>query len=87
MSIANTHFFFFSFFFSLLPFRQTSVSNGLSLKSLAADVLKISLDKSPEVRCSDWEADQLTKEQVGILLYCKYYTCTDKTLVSSAMPN
>lgn len=44
--------------------KQTSVSNGLSLKSLAADVLKISLDKSPEVRCSDWEADQLTKEQM-----------------------
>ncbi|XP_041669326.1 exonuclease 3'-5' domain-containing protein 2 isoform X2 [Cheilinus undulatus] len=44
--------------------RQTKVSNGLSLKSLAADLLNVSLDKSLELRCSDWEADQLTKEQM-----------------------
>ncbi|XP_037550549.1 exonuclease 3'-5' domain-containing protein 2 [Nematolebias whitei] len=44
--------------------RQTSVSNGLSLKSLAADLLNVSLDKSLEIRCSDWEADQLTLEQM-----------------------
>ncbi|XP_072221487.1 exonuclease 3'-5' domain-containing protein 2 isoform X1 [Leuresthes tenuis] len=44
--------------------RQTSVNNGLSLKSLAADLLNISLDKSLELRCSDWEADQLTLEQM-----------------------
>nr|XP_029132306.1 exonuclease 3'-5' domain-containing protein 2-like [Labrus bergylta] len=44
--------------------RQTSVTNGLSLKSLAADLLNVSLDKSLELRCSDWEADQLTMEQV-----------------------
>ncbi|XP_017270777.1 exonuclease 3'-5' domain-containing protein 2 [Kryptolebias marmoratus] len=44
--------------------RQTSVSNGLSLKSLAADLLNISLDKSLELRCSDWEADWLTLQQM-----------------------
>ncbi|XP_015253009.1 PREDICTED: exonuclease 3'-5' domain-containing protein 2 isoform X1 [Cyprinodon variegatus] len=44
--------------------RRSSVSNGLSLKSLAADLLNVSLDKSLEVRCSDWEADQLTLEQM-----------------------
>ncbi|XP_060918392.1 exonuclease 3'-5' domain-containing protein 2 isoform X1 [Labrus mixtus] len=44
--------------------RQTSVTNGLSLKSLAADLLNVSLDKSLELRCSDWEADQLTMEQM-----------------------
>ncbi|XP_074548261.1 exonuclease 3'-5' domain-containing protein 2 isoform X2 [Halichoeres trimaculatus] len=44
--------------------RQTTVSNGLSLKSLAADLLNVSLDKSLELRCSDWEADQLTTEQM-----------------------
>ncbi|XP_008286702.1 exonuclease 3'-5' domain-containing protein 2 isoform X2 [Stegastes partitus] len=44
--------------------RQTSVSNGLSLKSLAADLLNVSLDKSLELRCSDWEADHLTLEQM-----------------------
>uniref|UniRef100_UPI0037E85B14 exonuclease 3'-5' domain-containing protein 2 n=1 Tax=Semicossyphus pulcher TaxID=241346 RepID=UPI0037E85B14 len=44
--------------------RQTTVSNGLSLKSLAADLLNVSLDKSLELRCSDWEADQLTLEQM-----------------------
>lgn len=44
--------------------RQATVSNGLSLKSLAADLLNVSLDKSLELRCSDWEADQLTTEQM-----------------------
>ncbi|XP_043998797.1 exonuclease 3'-5' domain-containing protein 2 isoform X1 [Gambusia affinis] len=43
--------------------RRSSVSNGLSLKSLAADLLNVPLDKSLELRCSDWEADQLTPEQ------------------------
>lgn len=46
--------------------RLTAVNNGLSLKSLAADLLNVSLDKSLELRCSDWEADQLTLEQVMI---------------------
>lgn len=40
------------------------LTNGLSLKSLAADLLNVPLDKSLELRCSDWEADQLTLEQV-----------------------
>ncbi|XP_028995402.1 exonuclease 3'-5' domain-containing protein 2 isoform X2 [Betta splendens] len=44
--------------------RQTKVNNGLSLKSLAADLLNVSLDKSLELRCSDWEADELTVEQM-----------------------
>ncbi|XP_076002870.1 exonuclease 3'-5' domain-containing protein 2 isoform X2 [Genypterus blacodes] len=44
--------------------RQATVNNGLSLKSLAADLLNIFLDKSLELRCSDWEADQLTLEQM-----------------------
>ncbi|XP_010877690.1 exonuclease 3'-5' domain-containing protein 2 isoform X2 [Esox lucius] len=44
--------------------RQAVLSNGLSLKSLAADLLNVSLDKSLELRCSDWEADQLTVEQM-----------------------
>ncbi|XP_067337065.1 exonuclease 3'-5' domain-containing protein 2 isoform X2 [Channa argus] len=44
--------------------RQAKVNNGLSLKSLAADLLNVSLDKSLELRCSDWEADELTLEQV-----------------------
>lgn len=55
-------------FNSVLIFRQAKVNNGLSLKSLAADLLNVSLDKSLELRCSDWEADELTLEQVAILL-------------------
>ncbi len=51
---------------SVCIFRLTTVNNGLSLKSLAADLLNVSLDKSLELRCSDWEADQLTLEQVVI---------------------
>ncbi|KAM4624717.1 exonuclease 3'-5' domain-containing protein 2 isoform 2-T2 [Polymixia lowei] len=45
--------------------RQIMLNNGLSLKSLAADLLNVSLDKSLELRCSDWEADQLTQEQMS----------------------
>nr|XP_020459872.1 exonuclease 3'-5' domain-containing protein 2 isoform X3 [Monopterus albus] len=44
--------------------RQVVVNNGLSLKSLAADLLNVSLDKSLELRCSDWEADELSLEQI-----------------------
>uniref|UniRef100_A0A8C6TFA3 Exonuclease 3'-5' domain-containing protein 2 n=1 Tax=Neogobius melanostomus TaxID=47308 RepID=A0A8C6TFA3_9GOBI len=44
--------------------KKTTLNNGLSLKSLAADLLNITLDKSLELRCSDWEADTLTLEQV-----------------------
>ncbi|KAJ8289638.1 hypothetical protein GJAV_G00003600 [Gymnothorax javanicus] len=44
--------------------RRAVLNNGLSLKSLAADLLNIPLDKSLELRCSDWEADCLTSEQV-----------------------
>lgn len=54
-------------FKSVLIFRQTRENNGLSLKFLAADLLNVSLDKSLELRCSDWEADELTLEQVAIL--------------------
>lgn len=45
--------------------RLAAVNNGLSLKSLAADLLNVCLDKSLELRCSDWEADQLTPEQMS----------------------
>ncbi|XP_052437090.1 exonuclease 3'-5' domain-containing protein 2 isoform X1 [Carassius gibelio] len=44
--------------------RQAVLNNGLSLKSLAADLLNVTLDKSLELRCSDWEADVLSQEQV-----------------------
>ncbi|KAG1973300.1 exonuclease 3'-5' domain-containing protein 2 isoform X1 [Pimephales promelas] len=44
--------------------KQAVLNNGLSLKSLAEDLLNISLDKSLELRCSDWEADVLTQEQM-----------------------
>lgn len=44
------------------------LNNGLSLKSLAADLLNVNLDKSLELRCSNWEAENLSQEQVGYLL-------------------
>uniref|UniRef100_A0A4W5QX44 Exonuclease 3'-5' domain-containing protein 2 n=1 Tax=Hucho hucho TaxID=62062 RepID=A0A4W5QX44_9TELE len=44
--------------------RKVALNNGLSLKSLAADLLNVSLEKSLELRCSDWEADQLTLQQM-----------------------
>uniref|UniRef100_A0A8C8BZ16 3'-5' exonuclease domain-containing protein n=1 Tax=Oncorhynchus tshawytscha TaxID=74940 RepID=A0A8C8BZ16_ONCTS len=44
--------------------RKVVLNNGLSLKSLAADLLNVSLEKSLELRCSDWEADPLTLQQI-----------------------
>lgn len=45
------------------------LNNGLSLKSLAADLLKVTLDKSLDLRCSNWEAETLSEEQVEYSLY------------------
>ncbi|XP_072545554.1 exonuclease 3'-5' domain-containing protein 2 isoform X1 [Salminus brasiliensis] len=44
--------------------RHAVLNNGLSLKSLAADLLNVSLDKSLELRCSNWEAEHLTQQQM-----------------------
>ncbi|XP_076834519.1 exonuclease 3'-5' domain-containing protein 2 isoform X2 [Brachyhypopomus gauderio] len=43
--------------------RCSGLSNGLSLKSLATDVLGVCLDKSLALRCSDWEAESLSPQQ------------------------
>ncbi|XP_026789923.1 exonuclease 3'-5' domain-containing protein 2 isoform X2 [Pangasianodon hypophthalmus] len=45
--------------------RHAVLNNGLSLKSLAADLLNVTLDKSLELRCSNWEAENLTQEQMS----------------------
>ncbi|XP_056333111.1 exonuclease 3'-5' domain-containing protein 2 isoform X1 [Danio aesculapii] len=44
--------------------KQAVLNNGLSLKSLAEDLLNVTLDKSVELRCSDWEAEELSPEQI-----------------------
>ncbi|XP_064316110.1 exonuclease 3'-5' domain-containing protein 2 isoform X1 [Phalacrocorax carbo] len=44
--------------------RKDLLHSCLSLKSLAEKVLNCSLDKSPHVRCSNWEAEELTQDQV-----------------------
>ncbi|NXG76274.1 EXD2 protein, partial [Baryphthengus martii] len=44
--------------------RKALIHNCLSLKSLAEKVLNCPLDKSPHVRCSNWEAEELTQDQV-----------------------
>lgn len=49
---------------SLLNWRKDLLHNCLSLKSLAEKVLNFPLDKSPHVRCSNWEAEELTQDQV-----------------------
>ncbi|KAI5102377.1 exonuclease 3'-5' domain-containing protein 2 [Silurus meridionalis] len=43
--------------------RHAVLNNGLSLKSLAGDLLNVTLDKSLELRCSNWEAENLSQEQ------------------------
>ncbi|KAL2099300.1 hypothetical protein ACEWY4_005780 [Coilia grayii] len=52
-------------FLALRQSRHVPLTNGLSLKSLAADLLNITLDKSLDLRCSNWEASQLSPEQVS----------------------
>ncbi|KAJ6667219.1 hypothetical protein lerEdw1_017197 [Lerista edwardsae] len=49
-----------------LAMRQSKAlpQNGLSLKSLAEKILNCPLDKSLRLRCSNWEAEKLTQEQV-----------------------
>ncbi|XP_054017564.1 exonuclease 3'-5' domain-containing protein 2 isoform X2 [Dryobates pubescens] len=44
--------------------RKDLLDSCLSLKSLAEKVLNCSLDKSPHVRCSNWEAEELAQDQV-----------------------
>lgn len=43
------------------------LSNGLSLKSLAETVLNFPLDKSLLLRCSNWDAENLTEDQVLVI--------------------
>ncbi|GCB65742.1 hypothetical protein scyTo_0013496 [Scyliorhinus torazame] len=44
--------------------RKCNFTCALSLKSLAQDILHFTLDKSLHLRCSNWEAEELTNEQV-----------------------
>lgn len=44
--------------------RNNLLCNGLSLKSLAETVLNFPLDKSLLLRCSNWDAETLTEDQV-----------------------
>ncbi|XP_036887218.1 exonuclease 3'-5' domain-containing protein 2 isoform X2 [Sturnira hondurensis] len=44
--------------------RNNLLCNGLSLKSLAETVLNFPLDKSLVLRCSNWDAEDLTEDQV-----------------------
>ncbi|XP_002719587.3 exonuclease 3'-5' domain-containing protein 2 isoform X1 [Oryctolagus cuniculus] len=44
--------------------RNNLLRNGLSLKSLAETVLNFPLDKSLQLRCSNWDAENLTEDQV-----------------------
>ena len=47
--------------------RNNLLSNGLSLKSLSETVLNFPLDKSLLLRCSNWDAENLTEDQVLLL--------------------
>ncbi|XP_067847345.1 exonuclease 3'-5' domain-containing protein 2 isoform X2 [Heptranchias perlo] len=44
--------------------RKNILTCPLGLKSLAQDILNFTLDKSFHLRCSNWEAEELTDEQV-----------------------
>ncbi|XP_072425361.1 exonuclease 3'-5' domain-containing protein 2 isoform X2 [Chiloscyllium punctatum] len=45
--------------------RKNSFACSPSLKSLAQDILNYTLDKSLHLRCSNWEAEELSNEQVA----------------------
>ncbi|XP_074092145.1 exonuclease 3'-5' domain-containing protein 2 isoform X4 [Macrotis lagotis] len=45
--------------------RKDLLQNGLSLKSLAETILNFPLNKSFLLRCSNWDAEELTEEQVA----------------------
>ncbi|XP_036592815.1 exonuclease 3'-5' domain-containing protein 2 isoform X2 [Trichosurus vulpecula] len=45
--------------------RRDLLQNGLSLKSLAETILNFPLNKSLLLRCSNWDAEELTEEQVA----------------------
>lgn len=47
--------------------RNNLLSNGLSLKSLSETVLNFPLDKSLLLRCSNWDAENLSEDQVLLL--------------------
>ncbi|KAG8449555.1 hypothetical protein GDO86_016269 [Hymenochirus boettgeri] len=44
--------------------RRDIFQNTLSLKSLSETILSFPLDKSFQLRCSNWDADEFTKDQV-----------------------
>ncbi|XP_069773250.1 exonuclease 3'-5' domain-containing protein 2 isoform X4 [Narcine bancroftii] len=44
--------------------RKNNLTYSLSLKSLAQEIIHFTLDKSLHLRCSNWEAEELTNEQV-----------------------
>ena len=62
--------FFAGYVPSLLPVIVISfdIFRKLGLQSLAKLVLDVELDKSSSVRCSDWETDVLTPQQVSVVL-------------------
>ncbi|XP_068948105.1 exonuclease 3'-5' domain-containing protein 2 isoform X2 [Petaurus breviceps papuanus] len=45
--------------------RRDLLHSELSLKSLAETILNIPLNKAPLLRCSNWDAEQLTEEHVA----------------------
>lgn len=47
--------------------RNSVLCNGLSLKSLAETLLNFPLDKSLLLRCSNWDAENLTEDQVPVI--------------------
>ncbi|XP_029454664.1 exonuclease 3'-5' domain-containing protein 2-like isoform X2 [Rhinatrema bivittatum] len=48
-----------------MRYRMDLNQNGLSLRSLSEHVLSIPLDKSLWLRCSNWEAEELTQDQIS----------------------
>ena len=55
--------------------------SGYSLSRLAKEFLHIELEKQINVRCSNWEADELNEEQVNFKFLSMSYICCHYALV------
>lgn len=66
---------YFWYMILFISYRNNLLCNGLSLKSLAEAVLNFPLDKSLVLRCSNWDAENLTEDQVLLIRIVEEWKC------------
>ena len=66
---------------------KKSSTFSLGLGALSLRFLGHTLDKDWQVRLSDWEAEDLTKRQVGRIILCKHALCLNSMLSIQSLSN